>query len=190
MKRIQQLAVLALALVITGGTLSESEAQRRGRRNTQTTELDQNVDGISDSKTLRHRRGGDKLGLGSLRGQLSATQRTELKDQIGTLRESGASAEEIGTAIATQLATNGVELPSGFAERLVERETKHTERQAKREEVKALVEGLKADGATREEIRQALQDAGYEKPQRGRRNGHRGGSKPNPAPVPETSSVE
>jgi len=183
MKRIQQLAVLALALVITGGTLSESEAQRRGRRNTQNTELDQNVDGISDSKTLRHRRGGDKLGLGSLRGQLSTTQRTELKDQISILRESGASAEEIGTAITTRLAADGVELPSGFAERLAER-------QAEREEVKTLVEGLKANGATREEIRQALQDAGYEKPQRGRRNGRRDASKPNPAPGPGTSSVE
>ena len=190
MKRINCIAAFALALVVAGGTISETDAQRRGRRSTQPIQVDENADGINDGQVLRHRRGGDKLGRDGIAAQLSTAQRSELKDQISALRDGGASAEEISAAITAEFTAVGVELPEGFAERVAQREIQRVERQAQREEIKSLVEGLKADGATREEIRQALQDAGYEKPQRGRKNGRRGGSKPTPAPAPETSSVE
>ena len=60
-----------------------------------------------------------------------------------------------------------------------------------REEIKAFADGLKAEGATRAEIRQALKDAGYEKPRRGRKGGGlRGGKGSMPAPETDTPSVE
>ena len=49
MKRINQLAAFALALVVVGGTLSETEAQRRGRQSAQNLVADENVDGVNDS---------------------------------------------------------------------------------------------------------------------------------------------
>ena len=58
----------------------------------------------------------------------------------------------------------GVELPEGFADRAAAREARRTAGRAQRKEIKSLVEGMKADGATRAEIRQALQDTGYQNP--------------------------
>lgn len=185
MKRINQLAALALTLVVAGGTLSATEAQRRGRLNVRTVQLDENADGISDGQALRHRHGGPKLGQDGLRAQLSSEQQAELHEQIGALRESGAAAEEISAALAAELTAAGIELPADFAERAAQRETQRAERTAQREEIKTLVDGLKADGATRQEIRQALQAAGYEQPHRGRRGGYQGGIKPTETPAAE-----
>ena len=102
---------------------------------------------------------------------MSAAQRTAIKEQIGALRESGSSPEEISDAKAAQFAAAGIELPENFAERNIQRETQRSERIAQREAKNALIDGLKAEGASREEIRQVVQEAGYEKPRRGHRGG-------------------
>ncbi len=190
MKRINQLAAFALALVVTGGALSETEAQRRGRQSAQTLVADENADGISDGQASRHRRGGHKLGRAAFAEQLTTEQRSEFKDQLSVLRESGASAEEISAALTAKLTAAGVELPEDFTERAAQRETQRAERTAQREEIKALADGLKAEGATRAEIRQALKDAGYEKPSRGHKGGRQGGRGSMPTPETDAPSAE
>ena len=190
MKRINQLAMLAVSLLLAGGALSETEAQRKGRQSIRAAQMDENADGINDSKRSQHRRGVAKQGKNGLLDQLSAEQRTAMKEQIGALRESGASVEEISAAKAAQFAVAGIELPEDFAERTAQRETQRSERIAQKEEMKTLVDELKAEGATREEIRQAMQDAGYEKPRRSHRGGRQGGMKSGTKGAPETPAVE
>lgn len=190
MQRINQLAAFALALVIAGGALSETEAQRRGRQSAQTLVADENADGISDGQASRHRRGGHKPGRAAFAEQLTADQRSELKDQLSALRESGASAEEISAALTTELTAAGVELPEDFTKRAAQRESQRAERTAQREEIKALVDDLKTEGATRAEIRQALKDAGYEKPHRGHKGGRQGGRGAMPTPETDAPSTE
>ena len=172
MKNTHHLGAIALALIVAGGAISETSAQHRGRANVRALQVDENADGLSDGQVLRHR-GGHRSDRSAITSQLTAAQRSAIKEQIGALREGGASAEEISSTLAAELNAAGVELPEGFADRAATREARRTARQAQREEIKSLVEGMKADGATRAEIRQALQDAGYQKPQRTRR-GQRG----------------
>ena len=176
MKRTNLFTAFALALVMTGGILSESEAQRRGRPTPQNLVADENADGISDGQILRHRRGHKQRRM-SLASGLTLEQRGTIEERLSNLRTSGASGEEIGTALAAELTAAGVELPKDFAERTVLRENKRAERTAQREQIKTIVDGLKAEGATRAEIRQVLQEAGYNKP-RGRKEGRRGDRKP------------
>ena len=191
MKRINQLAAFALALVVVGGTLSETEAQRRGRQSAQNLVADENVDGVNDSRASRHRRGGHKRGRGGFADQLTTEQHSELIDQLSALRASGASAAEISNVLTAELTAAGVELPEDFTERAAQRETRRAERTVQREEIKAFADGLKAEGATRAEIRQALKDAGYEKPRRGRKGGGlRGGKGFMPTPETDTPSAE
>ena len=191
MKRINQLAAFALALVVVGGTLSETEAQRRGRQSAQNLVADENVDGVNDSRASRHRRGGHKRGRAGFADQLTTEQHSALKDQLSTLRASGASATEISATLTAELTAAGVELPEDFAERAAQRETRRAERTVQREEIKAFADGLKAEGATRAEIRQALKDAGYEKPRRGRKGGGlQGGKGSMPTPETDTTSAE
>ena len=191
MKRINQLAAFAFALVVVGGTLSETEAQRRGRQSAQNLVADENVDGVNDSRASRHRRGGHKRGRGGFADQLTTEQHSALKDQLSALRASGASAAEISATLTAELTAAGVELPEDFAERAAQRETRRAERTVQREEIKAFADGLKAEGATRAEIRQALKDAGYEKPRRGRKGGGlRGGKGSMPTPETDTPSAE
>ncbi len=165
MKRTNLFTAFALALVMTGGILSESEAQRRGRPTPQNLVADENADGIRDGQILRHRRGHKQRRM-SLASGLTLEQRGTIEERLSNLRTSGASGEEIGTALAAELTAAGVELPEDFAERT-----------AQREQIKTIVDGLKAEGATRAEIRQVLQEAGYNKP-RGRKEGRRGDRKP------------
>ena len=191
MKRINQLAAFALALVVVGGTLSETEAQRRGRQSAHNLVADENVDGVNDSRASRHRRGGHQRGRAGFADQLTTEQHSALKDQLSALRASGASATEISATLTAELTAAGVELPVDFAELAAQRETRRAERTVQREEIKAFADGLKAEGATRAEIRQALKDAGYEKPRRGRKGGGlRGGKGSMPAPETDTPSVE
>ena len=77
MKRINQLAAFALALVVVGGTLSETDAQRRGRQSAQNLLADENVDGVNDSQASRHRRGGQKRGRAGFADQLTTEQHNE-----------------------------------------------------------------------------------------------------------------
>ena len=121
---------------------------------------------------------------------LTTEQHSELKDLLSALRASGASVDEICAALTAELTAAGVELPENFTKRAAQRETQRAERTAQREEIKALADGLKAEGATRAEIRQALKDAGYEKPRRGRKGGRRGGKGSMPTPETDTPSAE
>ena len=153
-------------------------------------ELVQPGDGVNDSRASRHRRGGHKRGRAGFVDQLTTEQHSELKDQLSALRASGASATEISATLTAELTAAGVELPEDFTERAAQRETQRAERTAQREEIKALADGLKAEGATRAEIRQALKDAGYEKSHRGRKGGRRGGKGSMPTPETDTPSAE
>ena len=123
MKRTNLFTAFALALVMTGGILSESEAQRRGRPTPQNLVADENADGIRDGQILRHRRGHKQRRM-SLASGLTLEQRGTIEERLSNLRTSGASAEEIGTALAA-------------------------ERTVQREQIKTIVDGLKAEGATR-----------------------------------------
>ena len=157
MKRTNPLTMLALSLTLAGGALSEIEAQFDDPQSMPAAQMDENADGINDNARLQHRRGGgNRQGRNALLNQLSAAQRTAIKEQIGALRESGASPEEISDAKAAQFAAAGIELPENFAERNIQRETQRSERIAQREARNALIDGLKAEGASREEIRQAV----------------------------------
>ena len=190
MKRINQLAMLTLSLTLAGSSLGEIEAQLDDPRSTPTAQMDENADGINDSERLQHRRGGNRQRRNGLLNQLSAEQRAAMKEQIGALRESGASPEEISDVKAAQFTSAGIELPEDFAERTIQRETQRNERIAQREARRALIDGLKAEGATREEIRQAMQEAGYETPRRSHRSGRQRCAKSGTGEATETPAVE
>ena len=139
---------------------------------------DENVDGIDDNTMRKHRFG--QRGPGLLRAaigdQLTDEQKTELKAEMAALKEEGATREEVRAAFETRLGELGVEIPEEVAERLAEREAQRAQRQ----EVKEIVDQMKEEGATREEIRTALAEAGFEKPEGrrgGKARGHRGGFK-------------
>lgn len=180
MKNIHHLAALALALIVAGGAISETGAQRRGPTNVSALQVDENADGLSDGQILSHR-SGHRSNRSAINAQLTAAQRNAIKEQIGALREGGASGEDISSILTAELTAAGVELPQSFTDQAAAREAQRTARQAQREVIQSLVESMTADGATRAEIRQVLQDADYEEPQRSRR-GHRSGPRPQTAP--------
>jgi hypothetical protein len=81
----------------------------------------------------------------------------------------------------------GVDLPD-FETIQAEREAVRAEATAQREAVRTLVDGLRAEGATREEIRDALAEAGYDKAgPRGGGRGHRGHHGPRGGPPADTA---
>ena len=190
MKRTNPLAMLALSLTLAGGALSEIEAQFDDPQIIPAAQMDENADGINDNERLQHRRGDYRQGRNALLNQLNAEQLAVIKEQIGALRESGASPEEISDAKTALFATAGIKLPGNFAERTIQRETQRNERIAQREARNTLIDGLKAETASREEIRQAVQEAGYEKPRRGHRSGRQRGMKSDTEGTPETPALE
>ncbi|MBT5055723.1 MAG: hypothetical protein HOM68_04210 [Gemmatimonadetes bacterium] len=181
MKRLTLFALAALATTITF-----TDAQAQGGGPDGPPAIDENADGIADGRARTHRgrghRGARGTGpVGELLGDLTDAQKAELQALRESLRESDVTREAAHASMQEKLAEFGVELPS-IEEIQVEREAARTEHQAQREAVRNLVEGLKAEGATREEIREALTDAGYEPPARGRRGrgarGPRGSTPP------------
>ncbi|MFT5089445.1 MAG: hypothetical protein ACI906_002074 [Candidatus Latescibacterota bacterium] len=194
MKRTLQWTTFALVLTLAGGLINDTEAQRRGpQRASKALQVDENADGISDSRALRHAGRSGNL-KGTLARELSTEQRTAIKGEIDALREAGASAEEITAAVATQLVAAGVELPENFAEEHTARVVERQAQAAQREEIHTLVAGLREEGATREEITAALTEAGFELPNKGRPghgHGHHGrgmrGAGPVDAAPPATS---
>ncbi len=168
MKRLTFLALAALAT-----TIAFTDAQAQGGGADTPPAIDENADGIADGRARMHRgrghrgpRGGGPVG--ELISDLTDEQKAELK----TLRESDVPREEAHASMQEKLAEFGIELPS-IEEIQAEREAARVEHEAEREAVRTLVEGLKAEGATRDEIREALTEAGYEPKERGR--GGRGG---------------
>ena len=100
--------------------------------------------------------------------QLDQEQRREFRQKLKSLRESGASPEAISQAMTEGYTTAGIELPKNFYQRINKREQNWTERKNRKEEAHSLTKEMKAQGATRKEIRNALKEAGIEKP-RGKR---------------------
>ena len=181
MKRLTLLALAALATTIT---FTDARAQGGGAN--VPPAIDENADGIADGRARTHRgrghrgaRGGGPVG--ELLGDLTDAQKAELQALRESLRESDVTREAAHASMQEKLAEFGVELPA-IEQIQAEREAARIENQAQHEAVRNLVEGLKAEGATREEIREALTEAGYEKPARGQRG--RGGRGPRGATPP------
>ena len=133
--------------------------------------IDENADGLDDGRQKRHRHGG--RGFRGVRGlgiELTDEQREGLKSAVEALREDGAEKEDIRAAVDEQLSGFGFDIEALRAEQEAEREA----RQAEREAVRAIVDQLKEEGASREEIKAALEEQGFEAPRRGKR-GKRGG---------------
>ncbi|MAG21217.1 MAG: FlgD immunoglobulin-like domain containing protein [Candidatus Marinimicrobia bacterium] len=131
-------------------------------------------------------------GHGILR-QLTEEQRDAIRQMVDQMRDDGATREEIHDAVVAQLGAWGYEVPDDFGKRRpFARIMRHlTEEQ--RTAIKALVEQMKGDGASREEIRDAvmaqLEEWGIELPGNGaisERERLRAKNHPNPF-NPETS---
>ena len=94
-----------------------------------------------------------RLGQGGILQQLTPEQRQELKDMVAELKEAGASKEEIHQAVAEQLQDWGVERPQrpgkGIFQQLAPEQ---------RQELKDMLAQMKEDGASKEEIREAVRD--------------------------------
>jgi len=114
---------------------------------------DENIDGIDDQAATMHRWGirWGVHGLAALGAQLSDEQRGELLTQLDALKEAGKTNAEIAAALLVQLEGYGVTVTDQL-------KTKVTERAAARD----LVEQMKAEGASRDQIKEALEAAGYD----------------------------
>ena len=108
-----------------------------------------------------------------LMSQLDQKQRSELKNKLKSLRKSGASPEAISQAIKEQYTTAGIDLPDNFSEHINKREQNWIDRKNQRQDARLLVKEIKAQGGTRKEIRNALKEAGIEKPRSKRQGGRR-----------------
>ena len=78
--------------------------------------IDVNGDGIADRAERAHR-----LGAAA---QLTEEQRTELRTQIGELRESGATKEEVRAAVTAYFGEAGIDLEALRAERVAAAEAR------------------------------------------------------------------
>ena len=158
MQRFSILSVLILCMIVSNNDYVEARPYKDG-------------DGIEKSENKRehrkHRRMEGEKRKGPM-SQLDQEQRTELKQKLKSLRESGASPEAISQAITEEYTTAGIELPENFSKRINRREQKWVERKSQRDVTQSMVKEMKAQGATRKEIRSALKEAGIEKP-RGKR---------------------
>ncbi len=83
--------------------------------------------------------------------QLTPEQREQLKDMIAELKEDGASKEEIHKAVVEQLKEWGVERPQRPDNVMFQQLTPE-----QREQLKDMIAELKEDGASKEEIREAV----------------------------------
>ena len=167
MKRLTLIALAALAT-----TIAVSDAQAQGGIDAPPA-IDENADGIADGRARMHRGRGHREHrgagpVGELLSDLTDEQKAEVNALRESLRESDVPREDAQASLQAKLAKFGVELPS-IEEIQVEREAARVEHKAAREAVRTLVDGLKAEGATREEIRDALTEAGYEPKGRGQR---------------------
>ena len=80
----------------------------------------------------------------------------------------------------------GIDLPENFTDRATQREIRRAERQINKDAARNLAEDLKAEGASRGQIHEALREAGLGKTRRDRRSGHRGDISDRAAPAPTT----
>lgn len=172
MKRLTLFAAAALATTIT---FTEAQAQFENGASA----IDENADGIADGRARMHRGGGPRGSqpggpAGEFIADLTDEQKAELQTLHESLRETDATREDAHAALQEKLAEFGVDLPDMDVIQ-AEREAARAEREAQRDAVRTLVDDLKADGATREEIREALTEAGFEPPPRSDRGRGQGG---------------
>ena len=150
MQRFSILSLLILALVFSNYDFVDARPHKNGDR-------------IKQSKNKRdyreHRRMAGSKQKGPM-SQLDHEQRTQLKQRLKSLRESGASPEAISQATIDEFTKAGIELPENFSERINQREHKRVERKPQREIARKIIKEMKAQGATRKEIRSALKEAG------------------------------
>ena len=180
MKRYALLALLMAAVVYafagvamaqTDDTETEettTEATSGGGAGTGINFVDEDGDGINDNSMARHRaqamkqRGERVLAanrarlLETLTAQLTEEQQTELQTLLTTLREEGKTPTEIHTAVGAKLVEYGVTLPEEWNQTPQQAMQQNRLSTQQREEVRALVQSMQADGKTREEIRAAV----------------------------------
>ncbi len=88
-------------------------------------------------------------------GELSEEQRAELREMIDEMREDGATREDIREAVHAQLEEWGIELPEpGEGRRTPPFWDDLTEEQ--QEALREMIDEMREDGATREDIREAV----------------------------------
>ena len=166
--------------------------------------VDEDGDGINDVAMQRHRRGalGQEIRnsfMATKRGQLQALttqlteeQQTELQEMVAALREEGKTREEVHAAVGTKLQEFGLELPEDWSQTPQEYAEQFRLSEEQRSEVHALVESMRTEGKTRDEIRAAVA-AKYEEwgkelpPGQINRRGPRGPRSGEIAPAAETT---
>lgn len=164
--------ILRFAFAMTLGTFAAVQAQDDVPAPGGAPEfVDENGDGINDNRAARGRgHRGHRGGLARLGADLTDEQKAAVKETVEALKAEDASREDIRAAVTEQLSGFGVEVPTQE-----EIDAQRQERQAQRDEVRAIVDGLKEDGATREEIKAAVDqyrtDNGIEAPAGGGRGG-------------------
>jgi Spy/CpxP family protein refolding chaperone len=164
--------ILSLAFAMTLGTFAAVQAQAPAPGEAPGF-VDENGDGINDNRPHRGRGFRGHRGIGRLGADLTDEQKAAVKETAEALKADGATREDIRAAITDQLTGFGIEVPTQE-----EIEAQRTEHQAQRQEVRIIVDGLKEEGATRDEIKAAVDqyrtDNGIEAPVGGNRGGKRG----------------
>lgn len=142
--------VSALALMLAFGEVQMAQAQDTAEG---TTFVDENGDGIDDNVRMYHRRGhrGIMGGVGDL---LTDEQKTELKTLVDGLKASETAKEDVRAAVEAKFTEWGIELPERptIASRLGDALS-----EAQATELNALVDGLRASEASREDIHAAVE---------------------------------
>ena len=156
---------LALALVLTLWGGAEIRAQDTTDDADAPAFVDEDGDGIDDNAARKHRFGRRHRRGARFSLQLTDEQKTALKAKIDELKEAGATHAEIREAIGAELEALGVELPERGLGRLGSLLTEEQQTA-----LKAKIDALKEAGASREDIRAAvdaeLEALGIERPER------------------------
>lgn len=150
-------ALLIGAFAITGAAAQDDETAATP------PVVDEDADGIADVRARLHRMGGRGGGLLSeARADLTDEQKAELRELRSSLRTDGANREDVHAAMQSKLAEFGVDVPD-LETLQAAREAAREAVKAQREEIHALVQQLRDEGKTPEEVRAALTEAGYDR---------------------------
>ena len=142
MKKWMAIGAMAFAIVAADASLARA----------QDGFVDENGDGVDDGSARVHRFGG--RGLRGVRSQLTDEQLAEVKTAIETLKESGATHDEVHAALATMLEGYGIELPEP-GDRLVER-LGSVLAADQLTELSAEIDALRESGASHKDIHTAI----------------------------------
>jgi hypothetical protein len=142
--------------------------------------VDADGDGIPDGSARRHRRHAMMRSYGAaqhgqtkaLVSQLDETKKAEVKALIDGMKAEGKTREEVHAAVGAQLESYGLTLPTTWSQTPKEfADARSPLNETQRTELKTLVDGMKAEGKTREEVKVAVDakftEWGIEKPVHG-----------------------